>query len=170
MKEISEENSASESCDIKNLSQYLITKEQNKALRDSITSIKEELKEERKAFRESVEGNQRPGSESTARRIQQRRCARSSEGKFIRKPIGRTFYGSWAIEGPRREGTVTFEDEENIRQARQEVCSSAVGSSTGLQEVGDWTFWKARPPPKRKEVQTTARDPESLAPCYTRKH
>jgi hypothetical protein len=39
MKEISEENSASESCDIKKLSEYLI-KEQNKALRDSITSIK----------------------------------------------------------------------------------------------------------------------------------
>jgi hypothetical protein len=57
MKEISKENSASESCDIKNLSEYQI-KKQNKALRDSITSIKEELKQEIKAFRESIEGSQ----------------------------------------------------------------------------------------------------------------
>jgi hypothetical protein len=37
------------------------------------------------------------------------------------------------------------------------------GSSPGLQ-VGDWTFWKVRPPPKRKKVQKTAGDPESLEP------
>jgi gas vesicle protein len=57
MKEISKENSASKSCDIMNLLQYLI-KEQNKALRNSITSITEELKEERKAFRKRIEANQ----------------------------------------------------------------------------------------------------------------
>jgi hypothetical protein len=26
-----------------------------------------------------------------------------------------------------------------------------VGSSNGLQDVGDWTYWKVRPPPKRKK-------------------
>jgi hypothetical protein len=113
------------------------------------------VKEERKGFRGSIEGNRRPGSESTARRMPQRRCIKSSEGKFIRKPIERIFYGSWSIEGPRHEGAVTFQDEENIRQARQEDCSSAGGSSIGLQEVGDRTFWKVRPPPKRKKVQKT---------------
>jgi hypothetical protein len=46
-----------ESCDSKNLLQYLI-KEQNGTLRDSTTSIKEELKEERKAFRKTIEANQ----------------------------------------------------------------------------------------------------------------
>jgi hypothetical protein len=39
MKEISKENSASESCDITNLLEYL-KKEQNEALRDNIESIK----------------------------------------------------------------------------------------------------------------------------------
>jgi hypothetical protein len=39
-----------------------------------------------------------------------------------------------------------------------------VGSSIGLQDVGDWTFWKVRPPPKRKKNQKTAGDPESLEP------
>jgi hypothetical protein len=34
-----------------------------------------------------------------------------------------------------------------------------VGSSIGLQDVGDWTFWKVRPPPKRKKAQETAGDP-----------
>jgi hypothetical protein len=45
-----------------------------------------------------------------------------------------------------------------------------VCSSIGLQDVGDWTFWKVRQPPKRKKAQETSGDPESLEPCYTRKH
>jgi hypothetical protein len=39
-----------------------------------------------------------------------------------------------------------------------------VGSSIGLQEVGDWTFWKVRQPPKRKKAQKTSGEPESMEP------
>jgi hypothetical protein len=39
-----------------------------------------------------------------------------------------------------------------------------VGSSIGLQEVGDWTLWTARPPPTHKKAQTTSGEPESLEP------
>jgi hypothetical protein len=38
------------------------------------------------------------------------------------------------------------------------------GSSIGLQDVGDWTFRKVRPPPKLKKEERTARDPELLEP------
>jgi hypothetical protein len=34
-----------------------------------------------------------------------------------------------------------------------------VGSSNGLQDVGAWTFWKVRPPPKRKKE--VKRQPDS---------
>jgi hypothetical protein len=66
------------------------------------------------------------------------------------------------------------EDEETFDRlgkktvARQRVRENRiVGSSIGLQDVGDWTFWKVRPPPKRKRKRKTAED---WSPCYTMKH
>jgi hypothetical protein len=41
------------------------------------------------------------------------------------------------------------------------IITQQVGSSIGLQDAGDW---KVRPPPKRKEEQKAAGDPESLEP------
>jgi hypothetical protein len=38
-------------------------------------------------------------------------------------------------------------------------------SSIGLQDVGDWTVWKVRPPLKRKKEQETAGDLELLEPA-----
>jgi hypothetical protein len=140
MKEIWKENSASESCDIKNLSEYLI-KEQNKALRDSTTSIKEELKEERKAFRESIEANQRPGSESTARRIPQRRTHPEFNKRRDNRVARNIHQEVHRNKRPRTKGAVTFEGEENIRQAREEDCSSADGEG----KPNSWFFhWTTR--------------------------
>jgi hypothetical protein len=49
--------------------------------------------------------------------------------------------------------------------ARQMVMENRiVGSFIGLQDVGDWTFWKVRPLPKRKKAQKTSGEPESLEP------
>jgi hypothetical protein len=51
-----------------------------------------------------------------------------------------------------------------IRKPIATKATQQVGSSIGLQDVGDWTFWKVRPPPERKKEQKTAGVPESLEP------
>jgi hypothetical protein len=87
-------------------------------------------------------GNMRkgPGSESSARRTPQRRmCPEFNMG---------------------RDNQVERESPQPTKSTKQVVR---------LQDVGDWTFWKVRPPPKHKQAQKTAGDPESLEPCYTRK-
>jgi hypothetical protein len=45
---------------------------------------------------------------------------------------------------------------------RLEMVNIVVGSTTGVQGVNDWTFWKVRPPPKRKKELRTVRGPEAF--------
>jgi hypothetical protein len=51
-----------------------------------------------------------------------------------------------------------------IRKPIATKATQQVGSSIELQDVGNWTFWKVRPPPKRKKEQKTTGDPESVEP------
>jgi hypothetical protein len=81
--------------------------------------------------------------------------------KYVSDQAVRVLQGEW--ERPPCRETVTTADR-IIRKPQQ------VGSSIGLQDVGDRMFWKVRPPPKRKKAQKTAGDPELLEPCYTQKH
>jgi hypothetical protein len=77
----------------------------------------------------------------------------------------------WQIyqEAHKNKGAVAFEDEELFGRLGKKTVglqkvkeNRIVGSSIGLREVGDWTFWKVRPPPKRKKAQTRAGNPESF--------
>jgi hypothetical protein len=84
----------------------------------------------------------RPDSENAARRMPQSKmhleCNRGRDNRVARKQLQLT-------EG-KTSGRI-------IRKSLQ------VGSSNGLQDVGDWTYWKVRPPPKRKKQ--VKRQPDS---------
>jgi hypothetical protein len=97
--------------------------------------------------------HKRPGSENTARRIPQRRmCPELNMGRDNRVM--------------RKQLTLTKERTSDliIRKPIATKTTKQVGSSIGLQEVGDWTFWNVRPLPKCKKVQKTAGEPETLGP------
>jgi hypothetical protein len=51
----------------------------------------------------------------------------------------------------------------NYRKPIQlEMENQVVGSMTEIQDVNYWTFWKVRPPPKRKKEGWRAEGPEAL--------
>jgi hypothetical protein len=130
-------------------------------------------------------GNMRkmPGNESTARRMPQskmhlkfnmgrdNRVARKqlqpkrlrTSDKIIRKHIEIKDQDLKKQLHSRTKKTFCRLSKKTV--ARQMVMENRiVGSSIGLQDVGDWMFWKVRPPPKRNKAQETAGDPESLEP------
>jgi hypothetical protein len=42
------------------------------------------------------------------------------------------------------------------KPTKLEMANLIFGSTTGVQGANDWTFWKVRPPPKRKKELRTA--------------
>jgi hypothetical protein len=123
----------------------------------------------------------RPGSESTARRMPQSKMHpefnMGSDNRVARKQLQLKIQGT-SDKCIRKHIEIKNQDrKEQLHSrtkkifgrlgkktvARQMVRENRViGSSIGLKDVGDWTFWKVRPPPKRKKAQKTAGDPESL--------
>jgi hypothetical protein len=55
--------------------------------------------------------------------------------------IGRDNRGARKQLQPTKEGT-------SDRIIRKPIETKATKQVEGLQDVGDWTFWKVRPPPK----------------------
>jgi hypothetical protein len=49
-----------------------------------------------------------------------------------------------------------------VGSSGRQVAKRVGGSSIGHREVGDWTPWKVRPPPKRKKKLPTVTEPETL--------
>jgi hypothetical protein len=123
----------------------------------------------------------RPGSESSARRMpQSKMCLKFNMGRdkrLARKQLQLKIQG---ISDKISRKPIEMKDQDLKEQlhsrtkklfgrlgkksvVRQMVMENRiVGSSIGLQDVGDWTFWRVRPPLKRKKAQKTAGDPESL--------
>jgi hypothetical protein len=48
------------------------------------------------------------------------------------------------------------------KTTRLEMVNLIFGSTSGIQDVNYWTFWKVRPPPKCKKDVQTAQGPEAL--------
>jgi hypothetical protein len=86
-----------------------------------------------------------------------------TSGKFIRRLI--EIRGNYRKEQLHSRTKKTFGWLDKKTVALQRVKENKiVGSSIGLQVVGDWTFGKVRPPPKREKAQKTAGAPEPLEP------
>jgi hypothetical protein len=109
------------------------------------------------------EGNKRksPGNKSSARRIAESRIA--SVETEIRPEFKLEIDNR--VEGEQLQLT---KERTSNRIIRKPIATKATKQVVGLQHVGDWTFWKVLPPPKRKQVKT-ARGNNTGDPATLRK-